>query len=51
MVKARSVDVSLKPKKVYELVCLKLKKSGINVTDTQELTPYEKDHAAIVVSI
>ena len=51
MVKARSIDVSLKPKKAYELVCLKLENSGFKIKEKIELTPYEKDHTAIIVSI
>ena len=51
MVKARSIDVSLKPKKAYDIVCTKLKNSGININETIDLAPYEKDHAAIVISI
>lgn len=50
MVKARSIDVSLKPKKVYDLVCSKLKENKIKIGDTIDLSPYEKDHAAIIVS-
>ena len=50
MVKARSIDVSLKPKKAYELVCSKLKESNLKIKETMELKPYEKDHAAIIIS-
>ena len=50
MVKARSIDVSLKPKEAYEIVSDKLKEQKIKILDTIELAPYEKDHAAIVVS-
>jgi fibrillarin-like pre-rRNA processing protein len=50
MVKARSIDVSLKPKKVYDLVCSKLKEKKLKIIDTVDLSPYEKDHAAIIVS-
>ena len=51
MVKARSIDVSLKPKKAYDIVCTKLKNSGIKIKEVIDLTPYEKDHTAIVISI
>jgi len=51
MVKARSIDVSLKPKQAYELVQNKLEKANIKIVDLIELSPYEKDHAAIVVNI
>ena len=50
MVKARNIDVSLKPEKAYELVCSKLKDEGIKIIDKIDLKPYEKDHAAIIVS-
>jgi len=51
MVKARSIDVSLKPKQAYKLVSDKLKSNGIKVTDMIDLYPYEKDHAAIATSV
>ena len=51
VVKARSIDVSLKPKEAYEIVSDKLKEQKIKILDTIELAPYEKDHAAIVVSL
>ena len=50
MVKARSIDVSLKPEKAFDLVCLKLEKSGFKILKKLELKPFEKDHAAIMVS-
>jgi fibrillarin-like pre-rRNA processing protein len=50
MVKARSIDVALKPEKIYEIVCSKLKEQGLNVLKKTDLKPYEKDHAAIIVS-
>lgn len=50
MVKARSIDVSLKPEKAYEVVCLKMKDEGLKILDKADLKPYEKDHAAIIVS-
>lgn len=49
MVKARSIDVSLKPKKAYELVCNTLKQSDFTIDDIIDLYPFEKDHSAIVV--
>jgi fibrillarin-like pre-rRNA processing protein len=51
MVKARSIDVSLKPKEAYDLVCSELKKSGLKIKGKIDLTPYEKDHTAILVTI
>lgn len=50
MVKARSIDVSLQPKKAYEQVAEELKKQGITITDIIELSPYEKDHAVLTVT-
>ena len=50
MIKARSIDVSLDPKKAYDLVCSKLENDGLKIRDRLDLAPYEKDHAAIVVS-
>jgi len=49
MVKARSIDVSLKPKKVYEQTCMKLKENNYKIIDEIDLGPFEKDHAAIIV--
>ncbi|MCK5636709.1 MAG: fibrillarin-like rRNA/tRNA 2'-O-methyltransferase [Thermoplasmatales archaeon] len=51
MVKARSIDVSLKPNKAYDIVCKELGDNGLNIKDRIDLSPYEKDHAAIMVSI
>ena len=50
MVKARSIDVSLKPKQVYNMVIDKLELNKIKIIDIIDLSNYEKDHAAIVIS-
>ena len=50
MVKARSIDVSIKPKKAYEMVCLELENAGLKVEDKIDLHPYDKDHVALLVS-
>ncbi len=50
MVKARSIDVSLKPDKAYDLVCSELKNRGLKIEEKIDLQSYEKDHAAIIVS-
>lgn len=50
MVKARSIDVALKPKQAYELVCDTLKKEHFIIRKTIELAPFEKDHAAILIT-
>lgn len=50
MVKARSIDVALKPKQAYELVCSFLQKQKFNIRKTVDLAPFEKDHAAILMT-
>jgi fibrillarin-like pre-rRNA processing protein len=50
MVKARSIDISLSPAKAYELVTKKIIEQKLNIVDAIDLAPYEKDHAAILVS-
>jgi len=51
MVKARSIDVSIKSKEVYERVFSELRKYKLMVVDLIDISNYEKDHAAIVVSV
>lgn len=51
MVKARSIDVALKPKQAYELVCSALQKQKFRIKKTVELAPFEKDHAAIILNV
>ena len=51
MIKARSIDVSLKPKLVYEQVAKQLKENQIKVQNIIDLSPYEKDHAAMIITI
>lgn len=48
MVKARSIDVALKPNEAYKLVVQELINAGIQIDSVTELTPYDKDHAMIV---
>jgi len=48
MVKARSIDVSLKPKKAYEQVCKDLEENNLKIKKIVDLSPFEKDHAAIL---
>lgn len=45
--KARSVDVTKKPKQIFKQVRLELEKH-MTVVDYRELDPYEKDHAFFV---
>lgn len=49
MVKARSIDVSLPPKKAYAIVTNELMNRQIIIDQTLSLSPYQKDHAAMVV--
>lgn len=46
-VKARSIDVSMKPKDVFEAVRKKLQKN-IKIVDYKTLEPFEADHAIFV---
>ena len=50
MVKARSIDVSQPPKQVFSQVESQLKEHGLCIKDQQVLSPFEKDHAAFVVT-
>jgi fibrillarin-like pre-rRNA processing protein len=50
MVKARSIDVAMKPKLVYDKVCNYLKENSLSIKQVFELEPYEKDHAVVVIS-
>jgi len=43
--------VSMKPKKAYELVADELKKHKLKIVDRIDISHYEKDHAAIVISV
>ena len=49
MVKARSIDVSLPPKKAYHIVEHELKDQNVTIKQSFTLSPFEKDHAAFVV--
>lgn len=50
MVKARSIDVSLQPNQSYQKVIDQLKEKDLKIIDIIDISPYEKDHAAIVIS-
>jgi len=50
MVKARSIDVSLKPKEAFDIVCSDLKKNKFQINGIVDISPFEKDHAVILVS-
>lgn len=49
-IKARSIDVSLKPKKVYDTVSKILKQNEINIIKIIDISNYEKDHAIMLIS-
>lgn len=49
MVKARSIDVTAKPKEIFKKIVSELQKGGLEVLESIPLKPYEKDHAALVV--
>ncbi|RLF27383.1 MAG: fibrillarin-like rRNA/tRNA 2'-O-methyltransferase [Thermoplasmata archaeon] len=51
MVKARSIDVSLKPKDAYDMVINKLIEHKVKIIKTIDLAPYEKDHVSIMISL
>lgn len=48
-IKARSVDVSMEPKLVFEREIDVLKKAGLEILEVIDLEPYEKDHVMVVV--
>jgi fibrillarin-like pre-rRNA processing protein len=50
MVKARSINVAMQQKIVYEKVCNYLKENNLKIKQVFEIKPYEKDHAVILVS-
>lgn len=49
MIKARSIDVVQKPKKVFKEQEKKLKEKGFKIVEKVKLEPYEKDHIAFLV--
>ena len=51
IVKARSIDVSLKPKEAYKKVQKTLEENGLKIINIMNLSPYEKDHAAFLITI
>jgi len=51
IVKARSIDVSLKPKEAYKKVQKTLEENGLKIINIMDLSPYEKDHAAFLITI
>lgn len=51
MIKARSIDVTKKPQKIFREEESKLKTHGFNILEKIKLEPYEKDHLGLVVEI
>ena len=49
MIKARSIDVVQKPKKIFKEQEKKLKEKGFKIVEKVKLEPYEKDHIALLV--
>lgn len=49
MIKARSIDVVQKPKKIFKLQEQKLKEKAFKIIEKVKLEPYEKDHIAFLV--
>ena len=49
MIKARSIDVIQKPKKIFKQEEKKLKEKGFKIIEKVKLEPYEKDHIALLV--
>ena len=49
MIKARSIDVVQKPKKIFKEQEKKLKEKGFKIIEKVKLEPYEKDHIGFLV--
>ena len=49
MIKARSIDVVQKPKKIFKEQEKKLKEKGFKIIEKVKLEPYEKDHVGLLV--
>ena len=48
-IKARSIDVVQKPKKIFKDEANKIKSKGYSIVEKIKLEPYEKDHVAFLV--
>jgi len=48
MIKARSIDVTRKPKQIFREEASFLKEHGFRIVDKVDLDPYEKDHRCLV---
>ena len=49
MVKARSEDMAQAPPRIFETAKLELLNAGLKILDLRVLSPYQLDHAALVV--
>lgn len=49
MIKARSIDVVQKPKKIFKEEEKKIKEKGFKIMEKIKLEPYEKDHIGLLV--
>ena len=50
MIKARSINVAEKPEKIYNNITKMLQSNGYTVNIVIDLSPFQKDHAAIIVT-
>lgn len=48
MIKARSIDVTRKPRQIFREEASKLKEHGFRVVEKVDLEPYEKDHRCLL---
>ena len=51
IIKARSIDVTKNPKKIFKEEESKLKTGGFRVLEKISLEPYEKDHMAMICEL
>jgi len=51
IIKARSIDVTKNPKKIFKEEESKLKTSGFRILEKINLEPYEKDHMALICEL
>jgi fibrillarin-like pre-rRNA processing protein len=50
-IKARSIDATRKPDKIYKEECKKIEKEGFDIIKVIDLTPYERDHAMVYAKL
>ncbi len=51
MVKARSIDVSRDPARVYADIVERLREEGLRETSSIDLDPFQRDHAAVLARV